>query len=251
MRIKLISVLLIVASCSPRFKVVLENKENTPLKENKEVLILSEDSDIDLSKAIFIGEISGPFEKTISSPNKIMEGCGYSEIINEFKNKAKEIGANIIKINDLKKPSSLNNCYKIKAKLFRNLDTKLTENIHKYNNSRNISKLDKNVDYAIIHFYRPKIIVGTVVKYDIYMDDKTFITNMSNGQKMSYKISDFGNHLFSSKTKDNPKKEISINIQKGQEYYVRCGIDIGKKHGNPQFSILDNTIGFSEFSEMK
>ncbi|WP_405291986.1 hypothetical protein [Algibacter sp. Ld11] len=251
MRIKLISVFLLVASCSPRFKVVLENKENTPLKENKEILVLSEESDIDLSKAVFIGEISGPFEKSISSPNKIMQGCGYSETISEFKKKAKEIGANIIKIYDLKKPSSLNNCYKIKAKLFRNLDTNLTESIQSYNNSRNISKLDKSVDYAIINFYRPKIAVGSVVKYDIYMDDKTLITNMSNGQKISYKISDFRDHIFSAKTKDNPKKEISINIQKGQEYYVRCGIDIGKKHGNPQFSILDNTIGFSEFSDMK
>lgn len=250
MRIKIILLLLVITSCSPRYKLLQEKKEQT-LDSQHEVLILSKESNINLNSASFIGEIKGPFEKFYTPLKEELKGCGYTEIINDLKNRARQLGANIVKIIEINKPHSLEICYRIKAKFYRNFDPNLLENINNYNRLKNIPNLKNDADYALIHFYRPKLFRGSVVKYDIFMDDKIFVTKMLNGQKLSYKIFDFGNHTFSAKSKENTKKEISINIQRGQEYYIRCGIDYGRKQGNPQFSLLNNNIGFSEFNEME
>lgn len=251
MKIKLILVLLILSGCAPRYKIAIQDKEEGPLNENYKVLVLNNDFGINLDGASLIAEIKGPFEKIYAPAKSITKGCGYTEIINDFKEKSKELGANIIHVYDLKKPTSFDNCYKLKAKLYKSFDSNLITNINQYNNSRRISKLDANSDYAMLYLYRPKAIGGMVVKFDIYIDANNFITNLKNGKKTAYKITAFGLHKLTAINQKGQKKEFSINVEKGQEYYVRCGIDVAKPYGVAQFSLLDNIMGYSEYNKMK
>ncbi|GAA3619105.1 hypothetical protein [Flavivirga jejuensis] len=251
MRIKLILLILIITSCSPRYKTLIQNTKEEPLSEKEEILVINNESSLDLEKASFIAEIKGPNKKFYESPKSITKGCGYTEIINDFKLESRKFGANIISIYNLKKPNSLNNCYKLKAKLYKSFDSNLLESINQYNNSRMVSKLDKDSDYAIVYLYRPSAITAMVVKFDIYLDNNTLITNLKNGDKTSYKIKDFGVHTFTAINQKGQKKEFSLDIKKGQEYYLRCGIDVAYPYAVAQFSHIDNITGDKEFNKIK
>ncbi|SFD41694.1 hypothetical protein [Algibacter pectinivorans] len=251
MRIKIILLLLIITSCSPRYKLLLQEKKEQPLDSQREILVLNKESNINLDGASLIGEIKGPFEKFYTPPKAELKGCGYTEIINDIKEQSKQLGANIISIYDLKKPTSLDNCYKLKVKLYKSFDSNLISRIKEYNKSRMASKIDKDSEYAMLYLYRPKAIAGMVVKFDIYMDNNILITNLKNGNKLAYKIEDFGHHTFTAINQKGQKKEFSLDIKKGQEYYVRCGIDVSKPYGVAQFSMLDNKIGHEEFNKLK
>ncbi len=100
MKIKLIIILLILTSCSPRYKIALQNKNVQPLNEKHKVLVLNNNSGINLDNASLIGEVKGPFEKFYTAPKAVLKGCGYSEIISDLKEKSRQLGANIINIYD-------------------------------------------------------------------------------------------------------------------------------------------------------
>jgi hypothetical protein len=251
MKVKLVLALLVLTSCSPRYKMVLQNQKEQPPNKNYEVLVLNGNSGINLDKVSLIGEAKGPFEKFYTSPKRTLKGCGYTEITNDLKEKSRQLGANIIHIHHIKKPTSLDNCYKLKARLYKRFDSNLIERINQHNRSRNVSKLDADADYAMVYFYRPKAIAGMVVKFDISMDDNNFITNLKNGEKTSFKIKDFGIHTFTAINQKGLKEAFELNIKKGQEYYVRCGVDVAHPYGVAQISLLDNVTGYSEFIKMK
>jgi len=251
MRIKPILLLVILTSCSPRYKILIENKNEQPIKEENTILVINNESNINLDNALFIADIKGPHEKFYESPKAITKGCGYTEIINDFKLESRKLGANIISLYNIKKPNSLDNCYKLKARLYRSFDSNLFESINNYNDSRMVSKLDKNSDYAILYLYRPSSIPAMVVKFDIYMDNGILITNLKNGDKTSYKITDFGTHTFTAINQKGQKKEFTLDIKKGQEYYLRCGIDVAHPYAVAQFSHIDNITGDIEFNKIK
>lgn len=251
MRIKLILLLATITSCSPRYNVTTQKKATQSLNDKKEILVISKESGISLDNAAFIGEMKGPYEKFYESPKSITKGCGYTEIINDIKIEARKLGANIISIYNIKNPTFLNNCYKLKARLYKSSDSNLLESINQYNNSRMTSKLDKGSDYAMLYLYRPGAIPAMIVKFDIYMDNDILITNLKNGDKASYKITDFGIHTFTAINQKGQRKEFSLDIKKGQEYYLRCGIDVAYPYAVAQFSHIDNITGSKEYNKIK
>ena len=54
-------------------------------------------------------------------------------------------------------------------------------------------------------------------------------------QRFKYKIKDFGKHKFWGKTES--QDSVVINIEKGQEYFVRCGIKMGVAVGKPEMHL--------------
>jgi hypothetical protein len=41
---------------------------------------------------------------------------------------------------------------------------------------------------------------------------------------------------------------VLINIQKGEEYYVRCGIKMGVLMGRPEIYLIENSKGRKEYN---
>ncbi len=232
---------LILQSCSPRIRIHLATETFQPLDADTEILIIKQDEKIP-NNSKFIGELK-------IGDSGFSTDCGYSKVISDAKETAKKSGANLIYLIEVKKPNFGSTCYRIKAKLYQNLNKEVLANLLEKRKFENQSRLPADANYAMIYFYRPKNYVGSFIGYKIRMDDKTVIGRVRNGEKFKYKITDFGKHEFLGKTES--KSSVIIDVKKGQEYFVRCGIKMGIGVGRPEIHLVKNELGISEYESIK
>ena len=232
---------LILQSCSPKIKANLSTESHPPLDSDTEILIIKQDEQVP-EKSIFIGDLK-------IGDSGFSTDCGYTKVMDDAKNMAKNSGANLIHLTEVKKPSSGSTCYRIKAKLYRNLNQELLANISEKRALENKSRLPSDADYAVIHFYRPKSGFGALIGFKIRMDEADIIGRVRNGEKFAYKTKDFGPHEFWGITES--KSSVIIDIKKGQEYFVRCGLTMGITVGKPEIYSVENDLGISEYESVK
>lgn len=175
--------------------------------------------------------------------------CGYKNLMNYARFQAKQSGANVIHFTEVKRPALGNGCYHVSAKLYKNEDATQIEKLAQAQKAANKSRLPKDADYAIVHFYRPKDFDGAAISYNIKMDDQGIIGKASNGHGFQYKITAFGKHRFFGKTRK--PDSVTLDIQKGQEYFVRCGVTKGSGISIPDMYVIDNYVGMREMAEMQ
>lgn len=128
------------------------------------------------------------------------------------------------------------------------MDEEIIAGLIEKKNMQNKSRLSSSADYAVVYFYRPKVYVGSLIGYKVRIDDETVIGRVRNGEKFEYKIKEFGKHKFWAKTES--KTSVFIDVERGQEYFVRCGINMGIVVGKPEMFVVENELGISEFSEL-
>jgi len=51
--------------------------------------------------------------------------------------------------------------------------------------------------------------------------------------------------------KTESKASLLIDVNKGQEYFVRCSINMGLTVGKPEMYLIDNELGISEYESLK
>lgn len=176
--------------------------------------------------------------------------CGYKNLMNYATFTAKQSGANIIHLTEVNKPVAMGNgCYHVTARLYENLNPEKLKKLALQKQVINKSKLPENADYAIVYFYRPKSFEGSVISYPINMDGKGAIGKSSNGHYFQYKVTDFGKHRFFGKSKK--QDSVVLNIEKGQEYYVRCGVTKGTSIAIPDMYLIENYVGAREMAEIQ
>lgn len=234
-------IILILQSCSPKIKTNLTNASFKPIKTESEIFILKLNDSLPV-KSNFVGEIK-------IGDTGFSSDCGYSKVIDEAKNTAKKAGANIVRITEIKEPNFGSTCYRIKANLYRNLDQEVITNLSNSIQIENKSRLPIDADYAIVYFYRPPNYVGSLIGYDIRVDDNTVIGRVRNGKKFEYKITKFGKYEFWGKTES--KTSVIIDVKRGQEYFVRCGLNMGIAVGRPEMYLISNETGISEYESIK
>lgn len=230
---------ILLASCTST-KSTLVNSNLKALEPNDQVYILPEDEAI--SKG---SELIGNF--------KVVDGglttdCSFNEQLFKAKNEARKAGANLLVIEQLKYPDGWSTCFRIKGKLYYESDKDLLHNYDEAITNKNKSNLDKNANYAMIYAYRPSGSLGGLIGYKIRMDDETVIGRVRNGERFKYLISDFGEHTFWGKTES--RDSVVINIEKGKEYYIRCGMKMGVFAARPEIAVIENRIGRNEWNEM-
>lgn len=143
---------IIIVSCSSNIKTNTFNKKYTALKYNEPVYILKLNEKNPTQNSP-IGNL------TIGTPKATFD-CGYNKVINDARANARKIGANIIHLTEVKKPSKSsfgNLCYRIKANFYQDFDSKTLNDLDKIILARNKSRLPKDADYAMVYFYKPKI----------------------------------------------------------------------------------------------
>lgn len=175
--------------------------------------------------------------------------CGYKNLMNYARFTAKQSGANLIHLTQINKPAMGNGCYHVTARLYSNFEAEDLKKLADRQKAANQSKLPKDADYAIVNFYRPKNYEGAIVSYSIKVDGKETIGKSSNGHFFQYKVTQFGKHRFSGKT--GKQDFVVINVEKGQEYYVRCGVTKGSNIALPDMYVIENYVGEREMSELK
>lgn len=175
--------------------------------------------------------------------------CGYKNLMNYAQFTARQSGANVIRFTEIRRPTMGNGCYHVTAKLYKNNDAAELAKIADQRKVANASRLPKDADYALVHFYRPKDFEGAAVFYNIKMDNKETVGKSTNGHQFEYKITTFGKHRFVGKTRkaDN----VVLDIQKGQEYFVRCGVTKGMDIAVPDMYVIENYVGIREIGEMR
>tara|TARA_R110002049_G_scaffold131554_7_gene290345 strand:- start:7545 stop:8312 length:768 start_codon:yes stop_codon:yes gene_type:complete len=232
---------IVLQSCSPKIRTNLSTETHKPLDSETEILILNFNENIP-DNSTYIGELK-------IGDSGFSTDCGYNTVINEAKETAKKSGANIVYLTEIKNPTFESTCYRIKANLYRNFNSEVLSKISENKKLKNKSRLTLDADYAVIYFYRPKIFTGSAIGIKVRMDDKTVIGKVRNGEKFEYKITDYGKHEFWGNTES--RKSIIIDIQKGQEYFVRCGINMGITVGIPEMYLVENELGISEYESLK
>jgi hypothetical protein len=136
-------------------------------------------------------------------------------------------------------------CYRLRAKIYRNTDADVLAQL----DDKNRSRLSEDADYAVVYFYRPSIDHGGMLGYKVNVENDSVIGRMRNGEKFEYRTKKFGKRQFYGQIETH--EEVIIDVQKGQEYYVRCGIKTGNFVGRPELTRVENYIGRKEFSETR
>lgn len=239
-KLSLVGVLILFYSCSPKVNSRLANSTYPKLDPNTEVIVLASDEKVP-DKSDFIGELK-------IGDSGFSTDCGYKKVMQEAKDEARQNGANLLEIVQIKEPNFGSTCYRLKAKMYRNTDADAMSEFISNREIRGKSRLPSDADYAIVYFYRPDNFYGSAIGYKIRLDDETVIGRVRNGEKFEFKTTDFGEHTFWAKTEATDS--VVINIEKGQEYFVRCSISMGAAVGRPQIELTDNFIGINEFEEM-
>ncbi len=236
----LITMIMFIASCTPKVTTKLDTKSYSQLDKDEEFYILKGTQEIP-DGSEYIGSLK-------IGDSGFSTDCGYETVMKEAERAARNSGANILYLTEIISPNFGSSCYRIKAKLYRNLHPMNIKTINEQLAIDNASQLPDNADYAVIYFYRPQSFYGSAIGYKIRKDDNEIIGRVRNGEKFEYKTSDFGEHEFYGQTES--KSSVVINVERGQEYFIRCGIKTGVAVGSPQLTLINNSIGRMEFSEM-
>lgn len=234
--------LLLFTSCATSISTKLSQHNYAALPEQDPIYILDENDNLPANSQ-FIGDIK-------IGDSGFTTDCGYNKVINDATATARKSGANIVQIVELKDPSLLGStCYRIKARIYRNFDTESLVRISERRNLRNKSRLPEGSDYALIHFYRPTMAIGALIGYKIKNGNDSIVGRLRNGEKFTFKTKEFGDQTFYAVLET--REEIKINVEKGQEYFVRCGMNTGLVIARPDLNITENFIGSKEFEELK
>ena len=241
---RIISILIIgilIQSCSPKIRSHLTTSKFLPIEKATKIIVIEEEENIP-NNSDFVGDLK-------IGDSGFSTDCGYEKVIESAKLTARKSGANLIKLTEIKRPNFVSTCYRIKAKMYRNLNDNILSELITARELRNKSRLPKDADYAVVYFYRPRNFAGSAIGYKIRLDDDTVIGRVRNGEKFEFKTNNFGEHTFWGRTES--RDSVSINIGKGQEYFVRCGIKMGVAIGKPEIYLIENHIGIKEYEGMK
>ncbi|HEU4790786.1 MAG TPA: hypothetical protein VFS71_13960 [Flavobacterium sp.] len=241
-KLLLFSLLILFAACGTSVSTKLANKNYQKLNDENQIIVL-EKTDVLPGNSEFIGDVK-------IGDSGFTTDCGYNKVISDVTTAARNAGGNIIQITEIKEPSFFGStCYRVKAKIYRNLNSESLSIIISNKNIKNKSRLNEDSDYALIYFYRPNLAVGSLLGYHIKNTNDSIVGRLRNGEKFVYKTKKFGNQNFYGTLET--KSEIKINVEKGKEYFVRCGVNMGVAIGRPEINIVENSIGMKEYDKME
>lgn len=234
--------IVVCISCAPSISSKLVNKNYAKLEAGSQVYVLEKNAEVP-NNSEFIGDIK-------VGDSGFTTDCGYEKVMADIKNVAINSGANIIQIVELKAPSTLGStCYRVKAKIYRNTNQEILAKLSANEVEKGKSRLPQDADYAVIYFYRPSNGFGALLGYKIKTESDSIIGRVRNGEKFQYKTKKFGSQIFWGELET--KEKVVINVEKGQEYFVRCGIKLGVAVGRPEIYLIENHIGINEYEMVK
>lgn len=231
--ILLIGCVLILSSCTPKISTTI-SKNYSALDYREEVKVFGLQDPVPTnSEELGIVKIGDTGFSTI---------CGWDVVIDKAKMEARKVGGNAIKITDHIPPSMMgSSCHRITAKILK------VENFDSIPAAALMNSTLLNADYALLHVYRLSG-VGALVNYDLHLGD-TVICRVLNKWKKTIKIRRDGLNTLWAKTE--AKEELPINIEFGNEYYIRCSVTMGAFVGRPKLELVDNQTGKAEYQSVK
>ncbi len=241
-KIFVLPALLFITSCATSVSTKLANNQFSALSPQDQIFVLEENETLPANSQ-FVGDIK-------IGDSGFTTDCGYNKVMADATATARNAGANILKVVTMKDPSAFGStCYRLKAKIYRNLDSELLAGLQKRENFKNKSRIPEGSNYALIHFYRPSMATGDLIGFKVKTGNDSIIGSLRNGKKFTYKTTEFGDQTFYAVLET--KEEIKINVEKGKEYFVRGGMNMGIVLARPDLNIMDANLGLKEFEALE
>lgn len=175
--------------------------------------------------------------------------CGYTQTIQTAKEKAREKGANLVKITVLKKPDAWSSCYRLQADVYyypyaaelRNYKDDVADSIAN-------ALIPDTASYALLFAYRPRGGVGPIVHYDLHVDDSE-VGNMKPGVAYLIKLYKPGRTKLWARTES--EVHVNIDVAPRKVYFLRSTIRMGVMVGRPELELINSKAGLREFSAIE
>jgi hypothetical protein len=103
--------------------------------------------------------------------------------------------------------------------------------------------LPSGTPYALLHFYRPGKMAGFMIGYEVHVADSVKY-RARNGSQAEVRRLVPGPVTVWAKTE--AREEITLDVQPGREYYVRCTIGMGAVVGHPRLQQVTVSEGRRE-----
>lgn len=229
----------LLCSCSTSIRTKVSGTNHNPLADSTKVYLVN-----DVRQLPEATELVGTVKIGDSG---FTTRCDYETVITDFENAARKVGANIIMVTEVKTPTSLGStCYRIQGKAFRNLNTEQLKNIKSNDYNSYAKKLEGDPDYAIVHFYRPTGGPGHLLGYKVKDENNGNIGRMRTGETFSHKTTAYGDRVFKGSLETT--EEVTLTLERGYEYYVKCSVGFGIMMGRPIIKQMRIDIGEEEYN---
>ena len=170
--------------------------------------------------------------------------CDYEAVINEAKKKAKALGGNVVKITELRSPVFISGCYSIKADVYKVPDISIYKPLPA---KQQILSQDRE-KYAVLYIYRLKDTVFPAARYTVYMDSNKAIFQSKSRNTVTIKLDK--EQKITIWAKAGKQKELTLDVQYGHSYYLRCGIEHGNVLQNPVLELVHEAKGEEEYRKL-
>ncbi len=171
--------------------------------------------------------------------------CGYDRTMEQAKEKTIKKGGNLLKITELKKPDAWSSCYRLRGEVYQ------LDDIRQFMTAKNNAidsalkaLMPENASYAMLYVYRPKSSIGTIIQYNLHADD-SLLCRIKNGSRYLVKLPHTGETKIWARTEG--REEISLDIEAGKVYFLRCAVRMGAFVGRPSLTLVDPATGFTEY----
>lgn len=187
--------------------------------------------------------------------------CDYETVMETAKEQVRQAGGNAFKITSHQRPSRLNSCHQLTAKvlyvdpeqLYSPVALQQTKeprpesgtspNKEQADNGQNFPQNPLAKDYAILHIYRYGV-VNPQLTYDLYLGERK-LAHIDSKFKTTVRVKEEGLHILWAKTEI--KTTLPIKLKAGEEYYIRCSVDKGIFVGHPQLKLMNPQQGKKDF----
>lgn len=224
---------LLFSSCN--LKITTELAKTYPTLDYREDVLVLGLGEQEPENAEFLGEVK-------IGDSGLTTKCDYNLIIDYAKLEARKIGGNAIQITKHIPPSDFGStCHSITANILKITD------IEAFLNHENTPKEQPAFDYALLHIYR-NTAYGALVTYNLHLNDSV-ICRVKPRWKTTVKVDKPDTYTLWAKTE--VRKEVTLLLEPGKEYYIKCGVNMGAFVGRPSIDIVENGYGKKEFTSIK
>ena len=224
--------------CSPKAGSSITDNSLTPLNESTPVLVL------DMNRPLpdgcrKIGDVTADAGGA---------ECHYSTVVANAQAQARKMGGNILKITRYWEPAMGNPCYKVRADVFFSANAdQLVAAEQARKDSLHLAKFGEHPDYAILYAYRPSGL-GPLIGYNLHLGDSV-LCRMKNNSKYEIRLYKEGPGTLWASTES--KSTIPLTVKFGEEYYLKCTLQMGVVVGEPHLGLIAKGPGEVTYESIK
>jgi hypothetical protein len=158
------------------------------------------------------------------------------------------MGGNFIKITRYYIPGAGNPCYEIKADVFFSANAdQLVAADEARKDSLHRAKFGDHPDYAILYAYRPSG-AGALIGFNLHLGDSV-ICRMKDYSRYEIRLYKEGPTTLWAKTET--KASLPLTVKFGEEYYLKCALQMGAFVGEPTLGLIATGPGEAGYESIK